>query len=193
MLLPVVALWGMFSLQAAEVPESLQVEIGANGRFVPGDTLVVRVRPPDYGYLAVLQVDVSGRVGLLYPRNPGGDHAVRGRKTYTLLPPTGDQAFVVGGRQGEGVVLAVFSAAPLDMAALSAEGHWDRGWFATLEPGRSPERYLQRVAATLARGARHQVRLTRYQVLAPPASLPPPPRRDPPRGGSAAQSLRCCR
>jgi hypothetical protein len=72
----------------------------------------------DAGYLAVLHVDPTGRVRVLFPRHPDAAAAVPAGATVELAVPAGSEG-------GIGTILAARARAPLQVGDLRAGASWD--------------------------------------------------------------------
>jgi hypothetical protein len=90
----------------------------------PGARARVYVRLESTAHLMVLHADAGGRIRVLFPDTPTGSTLVPGGEAFEVTEGSATGAFPVLG-PGSGLVLAIWSAAPLDFAGLDVSGRWD--------------------------------------------------------------------
>ncbi len=103
----------------------VQVWLNQDNAFRRGDRAQVRVRVAEDGYLIVLRADADGRIRVLFPLDPGGDHFVRGGEMREIHGRGAREAFVVDDGDGTGKVLAAWSQLPFQFADVVRGDHWD--------------------------------------------------------------------
>jgi hypothetical protein len=85
--------------------------------FAAGDRTRVFVRTNAGAYVAVLHIDTSGNLEVLFPASPFEDGFLQARRLYSL--PTGySRYWTVRGAPGLGYVFAVASAQPLELRSI---------------------------------------------------------------------------
>jgi len=141
---------------------AVRLRLSSDARYFPGDRARVWVEAAEDGYLVVLRADVSGRVRVLFPRDPGDDAFVRGGREYELRD-RGDRAgFFVDDRDGMGIVLAAWSRDTFAFAAYVRADHWD---YRLLGPvADDAEAGLLDIVHRMAGGARFEYDEVRYAV-----------------------------
>jgi len=152
-------------VQVSAHPAKLGVRAWLADTVLPvGAPARVYVELADSGYLAVLHVEPSGRIRVLYPAHPGDPD---------YLP--GGSAFVVGGLSesttfrvaapGVGTLLAVRSWTPLDFAELATGDRWDYERSLLLQPtAGNPFAALLDIADRITDGDAYTFDLTGYRT-----------------------------
>ena len=151
--------------QVAAHPAKLSVRAWLPDTVLPvGAAARVYVELEDSGYLALLHVEPSGRIRVLYPVHPNDPD---------YLP--GGSAFVVGGLSdsttfrvaapGIGTVLAVRSWTPLRFTDLATGNRWDYERSLLLQPtAGNPFAALLDIADRIADGEAYTYDLTGYRT-----------------------------
>ncbi|MBI4502249.1 MAG: DUF4384 domain-containing protein [Gemmatimonadetes bacterium] len=121
-----------FAGDSADPP--IKVWLSSDGEFLYGDRARVYIQAAEDGYAVVLHADTRGRVRVLFPLAPDGDHYVRGGKKYEVKSSGEHEAFVVEDTTGRGVVMAAFSSSRFLVEKYAKGGHWD---FRALAPDTS--------------------------------------------------------
>ncbi|HKC47626.1 MAG TPA: DUF4384 domain-containing protein [Gemmatimonadales bacterium] len=152
-------------LQVAAHPAKLGVRAWLPDTVLPvGAPARVYVELEDSGYLALLHVEPSGRIRVLYPEHPNDP---------AFVP--GGAAFVVGGisdsttfrvvAPGTGTLLAVRSWTPLDFAGLVEGNRWDYTRALLLQPtAGNPLAALLDIADRITDGEAYTYDLTGYRT-----------------------------
>src|SRR5262245_36123053 len=152
-------------LQVAAHPAKLGVRAWLPDTVLPvGAPARVYVELADSGYLALLHVEPSGRIRVLYPEHP---------EDPAFVP--GGAAFVVGGisdsttfrvvAPGTGTLLAVRSWTPLDFAGLVDGNRWDYARALLLQPtAGNPLAALLDIADRITDGEAYTYDLTGYRT-----------------------------
>ncbi|HKE90500.1 MAG TPA: DUF4384 domain-containing protein [Gemmatimonadales bacterium] len=152
-------------VQVAAHPAKLGVRAWLPDTLLPvGAPARVYVELEDSGYLALLHVEPSGRIRVLYPEHPNDP---------AFVP--GGAAFVVGGisdsttfrvvAPGTGALLAVRSWTPLDFAGLVDGNRWDYARALLLQPtAGNPLAALLDIADRITDGEAYTYDLTGYRT-----------------------------
>ena len=152
-------------VQLGAHPAKLGVRAWLSDTVLPvGAPARVYVELEDSGFLALLHVEPSGRIRVLYPEHP---------QDPALVP--GGAAFVVGGisdsttfrvvAPGTGTVLAVRSWTPLDFAGLVDGNRWDYARSLLLQPtAGNPLAALLDIADRITDGEAYTYDLTGYRT-----------------------------
>src|SRR5712691_13031081 len=121
----------------------VQVWLNQDNHFQRGDRAQVNVKLGEDGYLVVLRADADGRVGVLFPLDPGDDAFVRGGETREIRGRGDREAFSIDEREGPGLVLAARSVAPFKFDEFVRGDHWDyRGVLPAHDAGDDKEQAL---------------------------------------------------
>ena len=152
-------------VQVAAHPAKLGVRAWLPDTILPvGAPARVYVELDDSGYFALLHVEPSGRIRVLYPEHPNDADFV-----------PGGAAFVVGGisdsttfrvvAPGTGTLLAVRSWTPLDFASLVDGNRWDYARALLLQPtAGNPLAALLDIADRITNGEAYTYDLTGYRT-----------------------------
>jgi uncharacterized protein DUF4384 len=89
-----------------------------------GAPVQVYVALRDSSYLVVLHADASGRIRVLFPRNPTDPNLVPGGETFALTGREDGSTFRVP-MPGTGSILAIRSWTPFRFEGLATGGQWD--------------------------------------------------------------------
>jgi uncharacterized protein DUF4384 len=119
-----------FLAHAAGTPPTRSSDSAAVRVWLPdtvrpvGAPVQVYVALRDSSYLVVLHADASGRIRVLYPRNPTDPTLVPGGETFAITGREDGSTFRVP-VAGTGLVLAVRSWTPFRFDGLAIGGQWD--------------------------------------------------------------------
>ena len=129
-----------------------------------GDPVQVYVALRDTSHLAVLHVDASGRIRVLFPRNPTDPDLVPGGETFAVTGSEDGATFRVP-VPGMGAVVAVRSWAPFRFDGLSAGGRWDYEHALLLLPtAGNPLAALLDIADRISAGEGYNYDLAEYRT-----------------------------
>src|SRR5256712_1874675 len=134
---------------ASEDPP-IHVWLNQDNYFVRGDRARVHVKAAQDGYVVVLRADADGRVRVLFPLDPSADDFVRGGDKFEVRGRGDREAFPIDERQGTGVVLAAWSAAPYKFTEFVRGDHWDYRVLAAQQAGQDAEATLVEIAQRMA-------------------------------------------
>lgn len=136
---------------AATEPPAVRITLNSDRHYDPGEAVRVRVETLDDGYLFVMHVDTDGQLRVVFPIDPEDDNYVRGGRRYDLTGRGGRDA-VVADRQGEGWIYAAYSRAPINLSAITLNGHWDYRAIAPQALSTDPENELNEIAKRVISG-----------------------------------------
>lgn len=129
-----------------------------------GEPVRVYVALRDTSHLVVLHVDASGRIRVLFPRNPTDPDVVPGGETFAIAGSEDGITFRVPA-PGMGTVLAVRSGAPFRFDGLVAGGRWDYEHALLLLPtAGNPFAALLDIADRIADGEGYNYDLAAYRT-----------------------------
>jgi hypothetical protein len=124
----------------------------------------VYVELEDSGYFALLHVEPSGRIRVLYPEHPNDPDFVPGGATFVVGGISDSTTFRVVA-PGTGTLLAVRSWTPLDFASLVDANRWDYARALLLQPtAGNPLAALLDIADRIAGGEAYTYDLTGYRT-----------------------------
>lgn len=150
------------ALRTADPPVKLW--LSSNSEFVNGDGAHVHVRAEQDGYIVVLRADAGGRLRMLFPVDPGADNFVRAHMKREIRGRGDREAFVVDDREGEGLVLAAWSASPFHFNDYTRGDHWDYAALDTMQTGPDKEAGLLSVVQDMAGTAHFDFDAVPYSV-----------------------------
>jgi hypothetical protein len=169
MTLPLILGLGLLT-QTAVAPTTVRSDTLAVRVWLPdtvrpvGDPVQVYVALRDTSHLAVLHVDASGRIRVLFPRNPTDPDLVPGGETFAVTGSEDGATFRVP-VPGMGAVVAVRSWAPFRFDGLSAGGRWDYEHALLLLPtAGSPLAALLDIADRISAGEGYNYDLAEYRT-----------------------------
>ena len=140
-----------------------------------GEPARVYVALRDTSYLAVLHVDASGRIRVLFPRSPVDPDLVPGGETFAVAGAEDSVTFRVPG-PGTGSVLAVRSHTPFRFDGLVAGNRWDYERSLLLLPtAGNPFAALLDIADRIADGEAYNYDLAAYRTPGALAARATPP------------------
>jgi hypothetical protein len=129
-----------------------------------GDPVRVYVALRDTSHLVVLHADASGRIRVLFPRNPADPDLVPGGETFAIAGSEDGLTFRVPA-PGMGTVLAVRSRAPFRFDGLTAGTRWDYEHALLLLPtAGNPFAALLDIADRIADGEAYNYDLAAYRT-----------------------------
>ncbi len=137
--------------QAYEDPP-IQVWLDQDGEFDRGDEARVWVRAARDGFLLVLHADAEGRIRVIFPLDPVSDDFVRGGVSLEVLGRGDSRALYIDERDGDGLVLAAWSADPFRFDAYVRGDHWDFRYLANDGSDRDAEAGLLDIVYRMADG-----------------------------------------
>jgi hypothetical protein len=119
-----------------------RVQVWAEDRqdlYRSGEPMEVFFETSDDAYVAVLWIDTSGEVDLLFPDDPRDPGHVRGRRAYEVFPRSRRGGWTAGDVPGIGYLFAIASYEPLDLRALVQDYAYgsrlrDRRWSIVGDP-----------------------------------------------------------
>jgi hypothetical protein len=156
--------------QTVAVPSAGRADTLAVRAWLPdsvrpvGHPLQVYVALRDTSYLVVLHVDASGRIRVLFPRNPTDPDLVPGGVTFAVTGAESGSTFRIP-VPGTGSVLAVRSWAPFRFDGLAAGGQWDYEHALLLLPtAGNPFAALLDIADRIAAGEGYNYDLAEYRT-----------------------------
>lgn len=124
----------------------------------------VYVELEDSGYLALLHVEPSGRIRVLYPARPTDADYVPGGVPFVVQGISDSTTFRVAA-PGTGTLLAVRSWTPLHFADLASGGRWDYERSLLLQPtAGNPFAALLDIADRITDGEAYSYDLTGYRT-----------------------------
>ena len=139
----------------AWLPDTI-LPVGAPGR--------VYVELEDSGYFALLHVEPSGRIRVLYPEHPHDPDFVPGGAPFVVGGISDSTTFRVVA-PGTGTLLAVRSWTPLDFASLVDGNRWDYARALLLQPtAGNPLAALLDIADRISDGEAYTYDLTGYRT-----------------------------
>jgi Domain of unknown function (DUF4384) len=152
-------------VQVAAHPARLGVRAWLPDTILPvGAPARVYVELEDSGYFALLHVEPSGRIRVLYPEHPNDPDFVPGGATFVVGGISDSTTFRVVA-PGIGTLLAVRSWKPLDFASLVDGNRWDYARALLLQPtaGNSLAALLD-IADRITDGEAYTYDLTGYRT-----------------------------
>jgi hypothetical protein len=152
-------------VQVAAHPAKLGVRAWLRDTVLPvGAPARVYVELEDSGYFALLHVEPSGRIRVLYPEHPNDPDFVPGGATFVVGGISDSTTFRVVA-PGTGTLLAVRSWTPLDFASLVDGNRWDYARALLLQPtAGNPLAALLDIADRIAGGEAYTYDLTGYRT-----------------------------
>ncbi|HEY6223306.1 MAG TPA: DUF4384 domain-containing protein, partial [Gemmatimonadales bacterium] len=152
-------------VQVAAHPAKLGVRAWLPDTILPvGAPARVYVELEDSGYLALLHVEPSGRIRVLYPAHPNDPDYVPGGSAFVVGGTSDSTTFRVAA-PGTGMLLAVRSWTPLDFADLAAANRWDYERSLLLQPtAGNPLAALLDIADRITDGEAYTFDLTGYRT-----------------------------
>ncbi len=152
-------------VQPATPPARLGVRAWLRDTVLPvGAPARVYVQLDDSGYIALLHVEPSGRIRVLYPAHPGDPDYVPGRATFVVEGISDSTTFRVTG-PGTGTILAMRSWTPLHFEGLAEGNRWDYANALLLQPtAGNPFAALLDIADRMANGEAYTYDLTGYRT-----------------------------
>jgi hypothetical protein len=154
LLLPLLIAGGPDLAPPAATPHDdppIQLWIGNDRRFFPGERAKVEVRTKDDGYLIVFHVDPEGYLRVLFPLDPDKDNFMRGGKKYEVRGRGGREAFEADAR-GRGTVYAAVARDPFRFEGFVLDDHWDYRALAPSRLSSNPEAELNELVRRMAQG-----------------------------------------
>jgi hypothetical protein len=152
-------------VQVAAHPAKLGVRAWLPDTILPvGAATRVYVELEDSGYLALLHVEPSGRIRVLYPEHPNDPDFVPGGAPFVVGGISDSTTFRVVA-PGTGTLLAVRSWTPLDFASLVDGNRWDYARALLLQPtAGNPLAALLDIADRISDGEAYTYDLTGYRT-----------------------------
>ena len=152
-------------VQVAAHPAQLGVRAWLPDTILPvGAPARVYVELEDSGYFALLHVEPSGRIRVLYPEHPNDPDLVPGGATFVVGGISDSTTFRVVA-PGTGTLLAVRSWTPLDFASLVDGNRWDYARSLLLQPtAGNPLAALLDIADRITNGEAYTYDLTGYRT-----------------------------
>lgn len=152
-------------VQAAAHPAKLGVRAWLPDTVLPvGAPARVYAELEDSGYFALLHVEPSGRIRVLYPEHPNDPDFVPGGATFVVGGISDSTTFRVVA-PGTGTLLAVRSWTPLDFATLMDGNRWDYARALLLQPtAGNPLAALLDIADRITDGEAYTYDLTGYRT-----------------------------
>jgi uncharacterized protein DUF4384 len=152
-------------VQVAAHPAKLGVRAWLPDTVLPvGAPARVYVALEDSGYLALLHVEPSGRIRVLYPEHPNDPDLVPGGSAFVVGGISDSTTFRVAA-PGTGTLLAVRSWTPLDFASLVEGNRWDYARSLLLQPtAGNPLAALLDIADRITDGEAYTYDLTGYRT-----------------------------
>ena len=152
-------------------PANLGVRAWLPDTILPvGAPARVYVELEDSGYLALLHVEPSGRIRVLYPEHPNDPDVVPGATPFVVGGVSDSTTFRVVA-PGTGTLLAVRSWTPLDFASLVDGNRWDYARALLLQPtAGNPLAALLDIADRITGGEAYTYDLTGYRTPGAPAA-----------------------
>lgn len=153
------------AVQVAAHPVKLGVRAWLPDTVLPvGAPARVYVQLDDSGYLALLHVEPSGRIRVLYPAHPTDSDFVPGRTTFVVEGISDSTTFRVTA-PGTGTLLAVRSWTPLHFEGMADGNRWDYVRSLLLQPtAGNPFAALLDIADRMANGEAYTYDLTGYRT-----------------------------
>jgi Domain of unknown function (DUF4384) len=131
----------------------VRLKLNDDATYAPGDRARVRVKTAEDGYLLMLRMTDQGRVRVLFPLDPRDDASIEGGHEMEIRSRGDREAFMVGGRDGSGMVLAAWSARPFQTEDLARNGHWDLAGLTDSAAAQDPEAALLSIVDKAAGGS----------------------------------------
>ena len=152
-------------VQVAAHPAKLGVRAWLPDTILPvGAPARIYVELEDSGYLALLHVEPSGRIRVLYPEHPNDPDFVPGGAPFVVGGISDSTTFRVVA-PGTGTLLAVRSWTPLDFASLVDGNRWDYARALLLQPtAGNPLAALLDIADRITDGEAYTYDLTGYRT-----------------------------
>jgi hypothetical protein len=152
-------------VQVAAHPAKLGVRAWLPDTILPvGAPARVYVELEDSGYFALLHVEPSGRIRVLYPEHPNDPDVVPGGAIFVVGGISDSTTFRVVA-PGTGTLLAVRSWTPLDFATLVDGNLWDYARALLLQPtAGNPLAALLDIADRITDGEAYTYDLTGYRT-----------------------------
>ena len=153
------------AVQVAAHPAKLGVRAWLPDTVLPvGAPARVYVELDDSGYLALLHVEPSGRIRVLYPAHPTDSDFVPGGATFVVEGISDSTTFRVTA-PGTGTLLAVRSWTPLHFEGMADGNRWDYVRSLLLQPtAGNPFAALLDIADRMANGEAYTYDLTGYRT-----------------------------
>ena len=153
------------TVQVAAHPPKLGVRAWLPDTVLPvGTPARVYVQLDDSGYFALLHVEPSGRIRVLYPAHPTDADYVPGGATFVVEGISDSATFRVTA-PGTGTLLAIRSWTPLHFADLADGNRWDYVHSLLLQPtAGNPFAALLDIADRMASGEAYTYDLTGYRT-----------------------------
>ena len=130
-------------VQVAAHPAKLGVRAWLPDTVLPvGAPARVYVQLDDSGYFALLHVEPSGRIRVLYPAHPTDADFVPGGATFVVEGISDSTTFRVTA-PGTGTLLAIRSWTPLRFEGLADGNRWDYVRSLLLQPARIRELFMR--------------------------------------------------
>ncbi|HET7250566.1 MAG TPA: DUF4384 domain-containing protein [Gemmatimonadales bacterium] len=152
-------------VQVARHPDKLGVRAWLPDTVLPvGAPARVYIELEDSGYLALLHVEPSGRIRVLYPARPTDADYVPGGVPFVVQGISDSTTFRVAA-PGTGTLLAVRSWSPLHFADLASGNRWDYERSLLLQPtAGNPLAALLDIADRMTDGEAYTYDLTGYRT-----------------------------